>query len=260
MVASCAPKTSDTTPTGDTTPTDTTPTDTTPAHEHSFGDWTVTTPATCGDDGVETRTCECGETETRPVPATENHTWGEWENTTPSTCTAAGEDTRTCSECGATDTREVEAGHKETTTTVQATLDTPAYDSVTCSECGEELRTENEDLWTARSAVQAFADEVFEDPSTAVRSAVLEDGTEVRYTGANFGSQLGKPQQALSIVMNQIFANLEGLDMYSGATSDGDGGYYSLYTYESDYTFLVVEIDAYQSSTNTIIQVMAYLD
>ena len=39
-------------------------------HTHTFGDWTVTTPATCTADGVETRTCACGETETRAIPAT----------------------------------------------------------------------------------------------------------------------------------------------------------------------------------------------
>ncbi|MBQ7098218.1 MAG: right-handed parallel beta-helix repeat-containing protein, partial [Oscillospiraceae bacterium] len=38
-------------------------------HEHSFGDWTVTTEPTCTDKGVETRSCACGETETREVPA-----------------------------------------------------------------------------------------------------------------------------------------------------------------------------------------------
>ena len=39
-------------------------------HAHAFGDWTVTTPATCTADGVETRSCACGETETRAIPAT----------------------------------------------------------------------------------------------------------------------------------------------------------------------------------------------
>ena len=41
-----------------------------PATGHTFGDWTVTTPATCTADGVETRSCACGETETRAIPAT----------------------------------------------------------------------------------------------------------------------------------------------------------------------------------------------
>ena len=39
-------------------------------HTHAFGAWTVTTPATCTADGVETRSCACGETETRAIPAT----------------------------------------------------------------------------------------------------------------------------------------------------------------------------------------------
>ncbi|MBQ8355240.1 MAG: S-layer homology domain-containing protein [Oscillospiraceae bacterium] len=39
------------------------------AHEHAFGEWTVTTAPTCTETGVETRSCECGETETREIPA-----------------------------------------------------------------------------------------------------------------------------------------------------------------------------------------------
>ena len=38
-------------------------------HEHSFGEWTVTKEATCTEKGEETRTCACGETETREVEA-----------------------------------------------------------------------------------------------------------------------------------------------------------------------------------------------
>lgn len=40
-------------------------------HTHAFGDWEETTPATCTADGVEARSCACGETETRlsPPPA-----------------------------------------------------------------------------------------------------------------------------------------------------------------------------------------------
>ena len=38
-------------------------------HTHAFGAWTVTTPATCTASGAEKRTCACGETETRLLPA-----------------------------------------------------------------------------------------------------------------------------------------------------------------------------------------------
>ena len=43
-------------------------------HEHSFGEWTVTTAPTCTEAGVETRSCECGETETRETAAL-GHSW-----------------------------------------------------------------------------------------------------------------------------------------------------------------------------------------
>ena len=79
-------------------------------HTHAFGDWEETTPATCTADGVETRTCACGETETRAIPAT-GHTFGDWTVTTPATCTADGVETRSCA-CGETETRAIPAtGH-----------------------------------------------------------------------------------------------------------------------------------------------------
>ena len=80
--------------------------------EHAWGEWKVTTPATCTEDGVKTRTCSvCGETETAAIPAV-GHTWGEWEVTTPATCTEAGVKTRTCSVCGETETAAIPAtGH-----------------------------------------------------------------------------------------------------------------------------------------------------
>ncbi len=80
------------------------------SHTHVFGAWTVTTPATCTADGVETRSCACGETETRIIPAT-GHTFGAWTVTTPATCTADGVETRSCA-CGETETRAIPAtGH-----------------------------------------------------------------------------------------------------------------------------------------------------
>ena len=82
----------------------------TDSHTHAFGAWTVTTPATCTTDGVETRSCACGETETRIIPAT-GHTFGDWTVTTPATCTADGVETRSCA-CGETETRAIPAtGH-----------------------------------------------------------------------------------------------------------------------------------------------------
>ncbi len=68
-------------------------------HEHSFGEWNVTTEPTCTETGVETRTCECGETETREIAAL-----GHTEEVVPAvepTCTETGQTEGTkCSVCG----------------------------------------------------------------------------------------------------------------------------------------------------------------
>ena len=114
------------------------------AHTHAFGDWEETTPATCTKDGVKTRTCACGETETQTIPAT-GHTFGDWEETTPATCTADGVETPTCSACGETETRAIPAtGHSfgEWTVTAPATCTVDGMETRTCSACGEtETRT-----------------------------------------------------------------------------------------------------------------------
>ena len=109
------------------------------AHTHAFGEWTVTTPATCTKDGVKTRTCACGETETQTIPAT-GHSFGEWTVTTPATCTVDGVESRTCSACGETETRAIPAtGHSfgEWTVTTPATCTEDGAESRTCSACGE---------------------------------------------------------------------------------------------------------------------------
>ena len=126
-----------------------------PALGHSWGEWTVTTPASCTAMGEETRTCDrCAATEKRELaktghtevvdPAVEatctepgktegkhcsvcgevitaqkeipalGHSWGEWTVTTPASCTATGEETRTCDRCAATEKRELaKTGHRE---------------------------------------------------------------------------------------------------------------------------------------------------
>lgn len=46
------------------------PVDPSGPHTHSFGEWTVTIPATCEAEGEEQRVCSgCGEVETRPIAA-----------------------------------------------------------------------------------------------------------------------------------------------------------------------------------------------
>ena len=84
-------------------------------HVHDWGDWVVTTPATCDAAGVETRTCklDASHKDTRAIAKLTGescnpnhvHDWGDWVVTTPATCAAAGVETRTC---------RLDANHKET--------------------------------------------------------------------------------------------------------------------------------------------------
>ena len=143
---------------------------TTPEHTHSYGDWQVTTKATCTTPGEEKRTCSCGlaetrtinatghsfgewtkvsdteekrtcacgETETRTVTADHTHSYGDWQVTTKATCTTPGEEKRTCS-CGLAETRTINAtGHTfgAWQVTTKATCTTDGEEKRTCA-CGE---------------------------------------------------------------------------------------------------------------------------
>lgn len=78
-------------------------------HVCSFGEWVVTTPATCTEEGVETRTCSCGATETRAIAAL-GHDWDE--GTLPETydCDDVLK-TFACSRCDATKTEDASHDH-----------------------------------------------------------------------------------------------------------------------------------------------------
>lgn len=104
---------------------------------HSFGEWEITTEPTCTEDGVETRVCHCGETETRPIDALDH----DYEAVvTVATCTEAGFTTYTCKN-DPTHTYisdQVEAsGHvfDEYITTTKAELNKEGEQTATCMLC-----------------------------------------------------------------------------------------------------------------------------
>lgn len=76
---------------------------------HTMGDYIVTTPSTCENFGIQTRTCSvCGATETDNTVPKAEHSFGDWKVTTEPTTEAEGVETRTCSGCGLEETRSVE--------------------------------------------------------------------------------------------------------------------------------------------------------
>ena len=102
-----------------------------PALGHDWGAWTVTTPATCTKEGVETRICkrDPSHVETRTIPTT-GHNWVD-----------NGNGTHTCTNCGATEAFgalelrvvDAEGMNKSFTVSQNGTLRTytSAYDTAT---------------------------------------------------------------------------------------------------------------------------------
>ena len=111
-----------------------------PALGHVWGDWTVTTPATCTNEGVETRICnrDPSHVETRTIPTT-GHNWVD-----------NGNGTHTCTNCGATEAFgalelrvvDAEGMNKSFTVSQNGTLRTytGAYDTATLTGDLDTLR------------------------------------------------------------------------------------------------------------------------
>ena len=75
-----------------------------PNHDHVWGDWSVTTAATCSATGVETRTCalDSSHTETRDIAINPSaHNWiAKGTPVRAATCTEDGIGARKCELCG----------------------------------------------------------------------------------------------------------------------------------------------------------------
>lgn len=74
------------------------PTPTTTAHTHNFTPWTLVTDFTCTQDGLEERTCACGEKEQQSIPSP-GHIPGEWVIFEDATATESGERRVYCLVC-----------------------------------------------------------------------------------------------------------------------------------------------------------------
>lgn len=100
---------------------------------------------TCTEVGFTIYTCTCGDSyRADEVPAT-GHTWGDWSVKTPATETTAGTEVRTCTVCGEEEFRETslttpDHTHSYTSTVVAATCDKSGYTLHACS-CGDSYKS-----------------------------------------------------------------------------------------------------------------------
>ncbi len=119
-------ETTATTTTEDATPEQTTEPTATPEateepHTHNYTE-EITTDATCEADGLKTFTCECGDTYTEAIPATE-HIYENYVSNNDATYTSDGTETAKCNTCDLTDTRTAEGSKLEYTyTEMNATM------------------------------------------------------------------------------------------------------------------------------------------
>ena len=147
--------------------------DTQTSHKHSWGEWTVTKEATCTEDGVQERTCACGEKQTKTIKAA--HKWGEWETVKEATCKEEGSAKRVCSVCKAEETKVLEKADHTWGDWVPVT-------EATCTEAGSRKHIcsvcQTEELEAVEALGHDWADA--EDQSTAVAPTCTEAGTKIQ--------------------------------------------------------------------------------
>ena len=132
--------------------------------EHTYGSWTVRTPADCDTDGLEFRVCECGKEETRAILATghsssDKYTYDEtyhWH---------------TCEDCEE-QLDKAEHTWDEGTITTEATFQNDGVKTYTCTVC-QKTRTET----IAMEYIDVNYTESDAEVQTKVRFTVSESGT-----------------------------------------------------------------------------------
>ena len=95
-------------------------------------------------DGEKCSVCHAVIVAQKEIPAL-GHSWGEWTVTTPASCTATGEETRTCDRCAATEKRELaKTGHTEVVDpAVGATCTEPGKtEGKHCSVCNAVIKAQ----------------------------------------------------------------------------------------------------------------------
>ena len=109
-------------------------------HDHSFGDWETVTDSTCSAEGIKSRSCECGESESAKIEL-KSHTVTVIDPIDPK-CDEYGYTAGTyCSDCGKyiEEPEKIEPGHNYTVTVeVAPTCSAGGTNRYNCSGCDSE--------------------------------------------------------------------------------------------------------------------------
>ena len=116
-----------------------------PCEEHTYGDWTVVSEATCTSEGSRKHVCTvCGHEETGKIDIDPDAHTMNWQTVTEATCSAEGSEKGTCANCGHEETRPIEkTAHTEEVTQeeVAATCTESGWTAEKkCSVCGEVIQ------------------------------------------------------------------------------------------------------------------------
>lgn len=187
-------------------------------HTHVYGDWTVVTEASCTNEGLKERVCECGEKETETIAAA--HAFGESAVVTEVTCTEDGKTAKTCTVCGATEEEVVAAsGHAFTAAT--------AFAPKTCKNCGQ---TEGEALATVVNVGDVIE---AEDHSFTVEKAEYTGALKEKRGNITYNYS-GNYVYAIKLDFTNLAA--ESFDRWnSDRVSDVTMEYKGKYQYEGEY-------------------------
>lgn len=160
----------------ETEPVETDPVETETDHVHVWGDWTTVQEATCTENGVQERTCACGEKETQHMDRL-SHSFTDWMTIKDPTCVETGLSQRYCTVCNYTESKPIEAtGHTEVKVDEVAPTctETGLSEGTKCSGCGEFLTAQEVipatghsfgDWYTTKEATEAEKGELRRDCS-----------------------------------------------------------------------------------------------
>jgi len=118
---------------------------------NNYGEWLVTTHATCLTNGARERDCvACGHIQTEVITDASAHNWLQSDGT-PSTCTETGAGTRECTLCyeeEISDVLEIDPSNHNWGAFTQTTLPTcsePGIMTKDCTRCGTRNDTESQE-------------------------------------------------------------------------------------------------------------------